>query len=56
MANKGSTLTCRLRFSSNFQDGKIVVWKDTQAENLLPEYIFSALKAQLKIEQKCKNT
>jgi len=34
------TLTCRLRFSWNFQDSKTVVWKDTQAQHLLPECIF----------------
>ena len=33
------TLFCRLRFSWNFQNLKIVVWKDTQAQNLLPECI-----------------
>ena len=37
---KGSTLTCRLRFSWNFQNFKIVAWKDTQAQKLLPECIF----------------
>jgi len=50
---KGSTLTCRLRFCWNFQDSKVVVGKDTQAQNLLPECIFSTLKTALKIEQKC---
>jgi len=48
----GSTLTCRLRFSCNFQDLKIVLWKDSQAQNLLPECILSTLKTSLKIEQK----
>jgi len=33
-------LTCHLRFSWNFQDLKIVVWKDIPVQNLLPERIF----------------
>ena len=39
-AYKGSTLTCRLRFSWNFQNVTIDVWKNTQAQNLLQECIF----------------
>jgi len=35
-------LPCRLRFS----------WKDTQAQNLLPECILTTLKTALKIEPK----
>jgi len=50
------TLICRLRFSGIFQDFKIVVWKDTRAQNLLPECIFTTLKTALKIEQKFGNT
>jgi len=35
---------------------KIVVWKDTQAQILLPECIFSTLKTALKSNKKCENT
>jgi len=46
---KGSTLICRLRFSWNFQNIKIGSWKDSQAQSLLPEFIFSTLKTALKL-------
>ena len=43
-AYKGRTWTCRLRFSWNFQDFKIVVWEGTPVQNLLPQSIFFCLK------------
>jgi len=44
--NNGSTATVPVcpRFSWNFQDRKIAVWKDTQAQNLLPKFNFTTLK------------
>jgi len=45
---KGSTLTCRLRFSWKFQNFEIVVWNDTQPQNLQPKCIFSTLKNNIK--------
>ena len=51
-AYKGSTATVRPRFSWNFQDCKIAVWKDTQAPNLLPKFIFTTLKMAFNFKQK----
>jgi len=52
---KESTLTCRLRFPWNFQSFKVVVWKDTELQNLLPRCIFSTLTTALKLNKKCEN-
>ena len=40
------------RLFGNFQDFKIALWKDTQAQNLLPKFILTTLKIKLKILQK----
>jgi len=40
------TTTVRSRFSWNLQDSKVALWKDTQAPNLLAEFIFTTNNVQ----------
>ena len=44
---KGSTTTVHPRFTLNFPDCKIAVWKNTQDSKLLPKLIFTALKRSI---------
>jgi len=52
LANKGEYLNLPSPLFFKPQKFKIVVWKDTPAQNVLLECIFSTLKTALKIEQK----
>ena len=51
--SQGVGTTVRPTFSWNFHDCKIAIWKDTQASNLLPKFIFiTTLKKASNLEQK----
>jgi len=50
--HRGSTTTVRPKFTWNFKDCKIAVWKDIRAPNLLLKFIFTALKIAWNFEQK----